>query len=67
MKLIAGNVGISVDFDAAGGVEGWNPIGEIVLDAPGEVRVVVSLDEVNDPWTIGVIADAVRWIRVPDA
>lgn len=66
MKLITGNVAVSVDFDASRGVEGWNPIGEIDLGAPGEVRVVVSLDEVN-ALTPVVIADAVRWTIVPDA
>ena len=65
MKLITGNVAVSVDFDASRGDEGWNPIGEIDLDAPGEVRVVVSVGEI-DVLTPVVIADAVRWTIVPD-
>lgn len=66
MKLTTSNLGIPVVFDAAGSVEGWNPIGEIELAAPGEVRVIVALNEIDDAFTPVVIADAVRWKKVPD-
>ena len=64
IKLITSSYGIPVAFEASGGAEGWNPIGEIELDAPGEVRLVVSLGEINDAVTPVVIADAVRWLKL---
>ena len=66
IKVITDNQGIPVDFDASNGTEGWNPIGGIELDAPGEVHVVVSLAETNAQATPVVIADAVRWLKLPD-
>lgn len=57
---------IPADFDASNGSEGWNPIGVVELNAPGEVHVVVSLDEMNQLTTPVVIADAVRWLKLPD-
>ena len=66
MKLMTRDMGIPVAFDASNGIEGWNPIGEIELDAPGEVQVILSLDESDDPWTFVVLADAVRWIKLPE-
>ena len=66
IKLITTDRGIPVAFDASNGVEGWNPIGAIELAAPGEVHVVVSLEEINNPATPVVIADAVRLVKLPD-
>lgn len=67
IKVITSDQGIPVDFDASNGTEGWNPISVIELDAPGKVHVVVSLAEVTGLITPVVIADAVRWMKLPDA
>ncbi|MCY3620777.1 MAG: hypothetical protein OXH68_03575 [Gammaproteobacteria bacterium] len=66
IKVITTDQGIPVAFDASNGVEGWNPISAIELAAPGEVHVVVSLAEINSLSTPVVIADAVRWVKLPD-
>jgi len=67
IKLITASQGNPVAFDASNGVEGWNPIGAIELAAPGDVHVVVSLGEINSLTTPVVIADAVRWLKLPDS
>ena len=66
IKVITGDQGTPVAFDASNGIEGWNPIGTIELAAPGQVHVVVSLAEINRLATPVVIADAVRWLKLPD-
>ena len=38
----------------------------IELATPGQVQVVVSLAEINRLATPVVIADAVRWFKLPD-
>lgn len=67
IKVITSDQGIPVDFDASNGTEGWNPLSVIELDAPGKVHVVVSLSEITGLTTPVVIADAVRWLKLPDA
>ncbi|MDE0191116.1 MAG: hypothetical protein OXQ90_07135 [Gammaproteobacteria bacterium] len=50
-----------IEFDGSGAAEGWNKLGEFDLESP-LVSVVVSNRTDGDV----VIADAIRWLEVPD-
>ena len=60
MKVVAGDVEQTLSFDASEADAGWNHLGDFDIQ-PGSVSLVVSNRTTGDI----VIADAIRWRRLP--